>query len=412
MSDAIENNDIDIEATPVYEKLDERIQSGDRIIVLEGGSRSSKTWSIIQRLLVYAQENPGKTFTISRARMTWLRMTLMKDFVEIVNKLDLDVTPEFNLNRQVQEYRIFDCEFAFIGLDEPQKLHGRKQDVFWINEAIESTQKDFDQLEMRTNDFGILDYNPSVEDHWIFDSVIPRPDVTMFRSTMLDNPFLNNAIRRKILSYNPDDPQNVINGTADETNWKIYGLGVRARQKDLILTNWSVVKKFPEDYKWIVSGMDFGFTNDPTGVIRVCLHEGRLFVDELIYETGLTNPDISNKLKEIDHPKTQEIIADSSEPKSIKEISRMGWRVVGAVKGPDSVRAGIQVLQSYQIHVTEKSVHLIKELKNYKWKKDPHNDKKLLNEPVDNFNHLIDALRYAVGSKVIAKKGTGKYRIS
>ena len=377
-----------IQVSNVYGRLDDSIRKGYRVHVLEGGSRSSKTWSIIQRLLIYAQQNPNTEFTICRQKMTWLRITLLKDFEEITRKYGIPVTPDWNPNRPNQEYKILNCGFTFLGLDEPQKLHGRKQDVAWINEAMEASLADFDQLEMRTNKFMILDYNPSQEHHWIFERVEPREDANLFRSTQLDNPFLPEPIRRKILGYEPT-PENITRGTADETNWKIYGLGVRAQQKGLIFTRWRVVKEMPTDYKKRAIGLDFGFTNDPTAAVDIRLSEGLLWIDEMLYQQGMTNSEIAKVL-----PNDLDIVADSAEPKSIEEIRRLGLRVSPSVKGPDSVRQGIQVIQQYEICVTERSVNIIRELKNYKWRIDSSG--KVTNQPIDNFNHALDAFRYGV----------------
>jgi phage terminase large subunit len=385
-----------IQVSNVYDRLDQSIQQGYRVHILEGGSRSSKTWSIIQRLLIYAQQNPNTEFTICRQKMTWLRITLLKDFEEITRVYNIPVEPEWNGNRPSQEYKILGCGFTFLGLDEPQKLHGRKQDIAWINEAMEANIADFDQLEMRTNRFMILDYNPSQEDHWIFDRVEPREDANLFRSTQLDNPFLPEAIRKKIMGYEPTE-ENKKRGTADETNWKIYGLGVRAQQKGLIFTNWRIVKELPSEYKKRGIGLDFGFTNDPTAIVEMRLSEGKIWMDELCYQTELTNPEIARLL-----PTDCVTVADSAEPKSIVEIKQKGINVRSSVKGPDSVRQGIQKLQQYELCVTERSINLIRELKNYKWKVD--NNGKVLNVPIDNFNHLLDAARYGAQEIIYVKR--------
>src|SRR5690606_34915054 len=137
-------------------------------------------------------------------------------------------------------YRLFDTEFWFSGLDDQQKIHGLSTDAFWINEAIEAGNDDFDQLEQRCKGFGILDYNPSIDEHWIYDKVCKRPDALYLHSTMLDNPFIPANSRRKILSYEPTDA-NFKAGTADKNKWEIYGLGLRARLEGVVLENWDTV---------------------------------------------------------------------------------------------------------------------------------------------------------------------------
>lgn len=379
--------------------LDKIIKAkGSKIIVLEGGSRSSKTWSIFQYFIILALSNSGLTFRIAREKFTWVKETLLKDWQDITTAYNLPVSPTINKNRPDQTYELNGNQFIFIGLDDPQKLHGLKQDYFWINEAIEATIKDFDQLEMRTNTQGIVDYNPSVTDHWIYDRVIPREDATFIHSTMLDNPFLPESIRKKILSYEPTE-LNKARGTADDTSWKIYGLGERAQIKGVILNNWRIVEVFPEPCKWIAYGQDYGFTNDPTTLLKVGLLHGELWVDELIYETDLTNDDIVRKYQQLGIGKYDEIIADSAEPKSNEEIRRKGYNIRPAVKGPDSIVAGIDILKRYRLNITSRSLNLITELKNYKWKYDSKTDTHL-NVPIDAFNHAIDALRYCASIKL------------
>jgi phage terminase large subunit len=148
----------------------------------------------------------------------------------------------------------------------------------------------------------------------------------------------------------------------------------------------------------LACGIDFGFTNDATGCLEVYLQNGELWINELIYETGLTNPDISRRFKALGLKNSQEIIADSAEPKSIEELRRMGWYITPARKGPDSILHGLDILQRYRINVTRRSTHLRAELGKYSWKKDRQG--KTLNEPIDAFNHLIDPLRYVALNKL------------
>lgn len=385
-----------IKASPLYNRINQSTDEA-RILCLEGGSRSSKTWSVFLHLIIH-RNNEGLIITIVREKMSWIRSTLLEDLIEIQERYSdfISIQPNINTNRQHQEYWINGNKFRFMGMDDPQKVHGQKQDIFWINEAVEVKKEDFDQLEMRTSEYGILDYNPAMSDgHWIVSSVLSRPDTVKIHSTMMDNPFLPEAIRRKILSYKPT-PENIEAGTADETNWKIYGLGERALQKGLVYDSWKIVKEFPTTGQWHVFGLDFGFTNHPTAVIEVRLFNGELWAQEHLYKTGLTNPAISERLEQI-CTKEDVIVADSAEPKSITEIRKDGWNIIGAEKGQDSIRSGIDAVRRYKLNVTEDSSNLIKELRNYKWREDADGQKD--NRPVDAFNHALDALRYAVTNK-------------
>lgn len=158
----------------------------------------------------------------------------------------------------------------------------------------------------------------------------------------------------------------------------------------------------------IATGLDFGFTNDETACLQVYKQNGELWVHELFYQTGLTNTDIGRELKTAKVSRQTEIIADSAEPKSIEEFKRLGWYISGAKKGPDSIKNSIDILKRYKINVTRGSVNLRKELDRYKWRVDRSG--KTINEVVDSYNHLIDALRYVALNKLSANNNHRKIR--
>lgn len=389
---------LNLQATEVLEWNLNAREEGFKILCNEGGSRSSKTWSIFQMLMLDAVQGKRQTFTIVRDKLSWIRATLLKDFEEMIIKYNLRVTPEINYQRQDQVYKMNGSEFGFFGLDYPQKLHGRKQDVFWMNEVVpEASQKSFDQLEMRTTGYGIIDYNPIDDGHWVF-PLQKRPDVKLIKSTWRNNPFVADAIIKKILSYDPSNPENVINGTADPYMWEVYGLGNKARLQGTILNNWDIIEELPKDDQgniipnFIGYAQDFGFTNDPTTLIALYMGDNELYWDELLYETGLTNDDIVSRYQTLEIDKRHEIWADSSEPKSIEEIRRHGYNIKGVVKGQDSINFGLDLLKQYKMHITKRSIHIEQELRKYKWAEDKTG--RLLNKPVDAFNHTIDPMRY------------------
>ena len=391
--------EVKLKGTKVLEGL---INASEPVRVLEGGSRSSKSWSILQWILFfYCASNRGKRITITRERLTWLKSTVMKDFQEIVETTGINVTPTINLNRPDQVYHFNGNEIAFIGIDESQKLFGRKQHVVWVNEVIgeggasDITKHQYDQLEMRTEEVVLMDFNPKAITHWVYDSVIPRRDCYHSVSTMLDNPFLPEKVCNTILSYEPT-PGNIEAGTADEYMWKVYGLGQRAEIKGVVYSNVGYTKSIPEDYKWRVYGLDFGFTNDPTALIEVTYSGGDLYLREIIYKTGLTNTDISEAMKEAGVSGL--IIADSAEPKSIEDLLRLGWSVESAVKGPDSVRNGIDTVKRYKLWIDEGSPNIKSERALYRWSENRQGESQ--NKPIDKHNHAMDAVRYAVMHQV------------
>ena len=382
-----------IEGTGVFDDLWQALNDKSiRGIVLEGGSRSSKTWSICQAIYLTGLQEP-KRIAIARFRRTWIKPTVLDTFKKVLQSLEVWEDEAFNKTDLI--YSAHGSTFEFYGLDDSQKLHGIETDYFWLNEAIETSKDDFDQLEQRCKGKWILDYNTSTDEHWIYDNVLKRDDVVLIHSTMLDNTFLDQHIRDKINSYEPT-PENKARGTADEYKWKVYGLGQRSRREGAIYENWKETKEWPTGYKWKAYGLDFGFTNDPTALVEVIYQDGKLWVREVLYETGLTNADIARKCG---LQRSDEIIADSAEPKSIEEIRRAGFRIRPVAKGQDSVRSGIDKLKSVQIMVHQDSVNIIRELRNYAWKRD-YKTNAVTNQPEDDNNHCF------IGStKIITSNG-------
>ena len=353
-----------------------------KIQVHQGGTRSGKTYSILTALIELCHKNSGLVITICRKTFPALRATAMRDFFEILNNEDV-YNPDLH-NKSDATYQLWGNMVEFISIDQPQKVRGRKRDVLFINEANEINLEDWRQLLLRTTGRVLLDYNPSDEFHWIYEEVIPREDAEFFRTTYKDNPFLPQSVVMEIERFK----------TADENFWKVYGLGERGTSQATIFTHWKEINQIPNEYKLLTTGIDFGYTNDPTAIVRVYTDGHGFAVDELCYATRLTNSDISKVLRDNQVNRSDVVICDSAEPKSIDEIHAHGFNTHGARKGKDSVKNGIQFLHSRPLLVTARSVNLIRELRNYKWKEDKNG--KQLNEPVDNFNHAIDAMRYAI----------------
>jgi phage terminase large subunit len=180
-------------------------------------------------------------------------------------------------------------------------------------------------------------------------------------------------------------------------------LGQVGRLEGLVFPDWKV-GRLPDQYKWRVFGMDFGFTNDPTTLVEIRYAHGDLHWKQHIYETGLTNSDISSRLAIMGFPNNELIIADSAEPKSIEELKRKGWNIKGAVKGNDSVNQGIDVIKRYNNYIDPSSKDLIEEFSSYTWKKDRNGN--ALNIPIDAYNHGIDGGRYGLTYKMLKDKGT------
>ena len=382
---------INLKTNIVFENL---VDSDKKIIINQGGTRSGKTFNILLYIIFYyCLNNSNKTITICRKTYPALRATVLRDFINILREHNL--YNEDNHNKSSSEYNLFGNLIEFISLDQPVKVRGRKRHLLFINEANELFWEDWQQLLFRTSDKIILDYNPSEEYHWIYDKIIPREDANFLKTTYKDNPFLEQSLIDEIerLKY------------TDEQYWQIYGLGEKGISKATIF-NYVECNLVPFEAEVVSFGMDFGFTNDPTALVKVSKLDNNLYIEELLYRTMMTTGDIHNFLK--GKVKREPIYADSSEPRIIEELRRMGWSIRASLKGRDSVNAGIDLLKRFKIHIHKDSTNAIQEFRNYKWLEDKTG--KLTNKPEDKNNHIADAVRYATYS-ILSKPNFGKYAI-
>lgn len=381
-----------IQTNIVYKHL---VNSNKKIVVEQGGTRSGKTYNILLFIIFhYCTHNKNKIVTICRKTFPSLRATVLRDFLQILNHYQV-YRDEFH-NKSSSEYHLFGNLVEFTSLDQSQKIRGRKRDLLFINEGNELYWEDWQQLIFRTQERIILDFNPSDEYHWIYDNVITREDCAFYKTTYLDNPFLEDVIKEEIERLKETDDQ----------YWQIYGLGERASSINTIF-KYSEVNKIPEDVKLIAYGMDFGYSNDPTTLVSVFVMEHNLYIKEHLYRTQMTTQDINVFLRE-QNLLSNPIYADSAEPRLIAELRRMGHNIFPSLKGKDSVNAGIDLLKRYKLHITSDSNNAIQEFRNYKWKEDRSG--KLINVPEDKHNHIIDPCRYATYS-ILSRPNFGKYAI-
>ena len=394
----------------IYFQNWEAITSGKyRYIINEGGSRSSKTYSLIQCYLNLAGLEQNR-LTVWRLKRTWTKASVYNDFISYVKSLGIYSKADSNETELV--YRFGQGSIEFNGMDDYQKLHGLTQDYAWLNEAMEARKEDFEQIDMRTNKMIFFDYNPTEETHWIYD-LKRQPETYVIKSTQLDNPFLEPAIRRKILGYEPND-RNIKRGTADPYKWKVYGLGEAAKKEGLIYT-YDIIADWPAETEFLAYGLDFGFYPDPSACGRVGLYDGKLVLDEQFYENNLTyvsqgdEISINSRLLEC-NVTNQLIVADSASKTGIKELRIAGRNIVPVQKYAGSVKDGIELVQNYMpILITERSLNAKKELDNYTWIKDIRNDV-YTKDPIDDYNHLLDLLRYVIQKK--QHRGKGMRRVN
>lgn len=374
------------------------IGSRARIQVHQGGTRSGKTFSILQVLISWClrYRNSGWVITVVRKTMPALRATAMRDFFTILQGEDM--YSEQHHNKSQAMYNLAGNTVEFVSLDQPQKVRGRKRNICFINEANELSYEDYQQLILRTTEVMILDYNPSDLFSWIYDKVIPRPDADFFQTTYRDNPHLDATTIAEIERL----------AETDANYWRIYGLGERGVNTAAIFPTFERCEAVPDGAQLIAYGMDWGFTNDPSALVEVHRKEHHLYLKELLYERGMTNTDLAKRLQHL-LPHRGEVVADSSEPKSIEELHRHGINIKPARKGPDSVRLGIDIMKRHVLHVVGDSPNLQAELQNYRWRTDK--DGRQVNQPEPGNDHAVDAVRYVCLNK-LATNRSGKYYIT
>ena len=358
--------------------------SRKRIVINQGGTRSGKTYSTLQVLCEYCQRNrdSGAIISVIRKTLPALKGSAYRDFLEILQREGW--YSENDHNKSEMYYNLFGNLFEFISVDQPQKIRGRKRTICFINEANELTWEDFFQLNIRTSDKIIVDYNPSDEFHWIYEKLQIREDADFFVSTYLNNPFLPQELIDEIELLRQ----------ADDNYWRVYGLGERGISQETVYTHWSY-GEFPEDCE-VASGVDFGY-NVPLTVAKIGFKEASCYVSEALYETKLTTNDLIERLKGLGIERSDELFCDNAEPKTIEELCRAGYNAKPAEK---DVYAGIQKVKSMPLIVTPESANLIKEIKSYKWKLDKNGKIHPDEVPVKFNDHAMDAMRYGIYTKL------------
>lgn len=368
---------LELKTTPVFSRNWDQINREDiRFIINQGGSRSSKTYSICQLLVVLCLKRPGTAISIVRKSFPSLRGSVMRDFFEVMRELNLYKTSEHHKTENIYYFEN-GSSVEFFAVDDEQKLRGRKRDILWANEANELNFEEYTQLNMRTSGKLIFDFNPSDNFHWLYD-LISRPESVLIHSTYKDNPFLEQALVNEI--------ENLIN--VDESYYRIYALGEKGTGKTTIYTHWKYYEELPE-CKTKLYGLDFGF-NHPMSLLEVSFMDNRAYVKELVYESGLTTPDLLLRMEALDISKKIEMICDGARPEMIEEIKRAGYIAKSANK---EVKKGIDSVKSTELYIHKESLNIIKEMASYKWKT---NGDLILDEPVKVYDDAMDAMRYAI----------------
>lgn len=381
---------IDIQTTITFQNI---LDSKSRVQQHIGGTRSGKTYAVLQYLLVKMIEREGLSITVVRKTIPSLKRTVIKDFIDILKGLGIWNESDYNGTDRIWNY--YDSTIQFISTDDAEKLRGIKSDILFIDEASEIDEESYFQLGIRTTGQIILAYNPTVSPyHWLRQ----MGDCERYVTTYKDNPYLPKEMISAIEELQ----------SKNEKYWKIYGLGEFAPNEKAVY-KFDIVDDFEGEF--IAFGLDWGYSQDPTAVVALYKNGDNIYLEEVLYEKGLVLKDIADTLTKNEINKSYEIWCDSSEPRSIEELYRYGFNAKAVTKGKDSIKFGISVLQNHKIHILRSSQNLINEMYGYQYATDKYGY--VTDTPEGGLDHLLDAARY-VGMMRLTKKATkrGTYAIT
>lgn len=384
------------------------------IILITGGRGSGKSFNastFIERLTFEMTPVEKIVHQILYTRYTMVSAG-MSIIPEMMEKIELDGTTKYfkttktDIVNKMTKSRIMFRGIKTSSGNQTAKLKSIQGiTTFVCDEAEEWTSEDeFDKIMLSIRKKGIQNriiiiMNPCDSNHFIYKKYIEKthklveidgvqvqisthPNVLHIHTTYFDNlenlspEFLKEVEDMKV--SNPEKYAHVVIG-----RWADVAEGA-------VFKKWGIVKEFPRECKKVGIGQDFGFTNDPSAAVRCGIIDNRLYVDELFYETDMLSSAIANRLK----PFSMKVFADSQDPRLIQEIKNRGVNIYPVDKFPGSIKAGIDKIKDMEFFVTERSYNLITELRKYVWDKDK--DGNYINEPVDEYNHLMDAIRYYV----------------
>ena len=375
---------MEITVTRIYEKNVEAWLGGKRRSLNEGGTASSKTWSILQLLVLIAQNAKAPLLiSVVSESLPHLKRGAIRDFFKILDE-EPKSCPRYNMTEQT--YNFGKGIIEFFGADEADKVRGPRRDILFINEGNNVPWETARGLDIRTIKFTFMDWNP-VSEFWAHEYWIGSQENEYIHSTYLDAvDVLPQEVVANIESNKDKDPN----------WWNVYGLGLVGKIEGLVYPFFNQIDSLPSQGD-VVYGLDFGYSSDPTALTRntVFRDAETMYSEELIYETGLTNAQIARLMEEKGVAKHSDlIIADSAEPKSIKEISEYGFNIVACVKGADSVEFGHQKIRQYKQFWTKDSLNCIKEQRNFRYIPDKNGN--LTEKTVHRFSHGMDSRRYAI----------------
>jgi len=370
-----------------------------RVRIVQGGTSSSKTFSIIPLLIQYAIQTPNSEISVVAESIPHLKRGAVRDFIKIMQWTNN--WRDANFNKSNLTYNFSNGSFIeFFSADHPDKLRGARRDILFINECNNIDFESYVQLAIRTKKFIYLDYNPTNE-FWVHMELMNEKDTDFIILTYKDNEALDKAIVIEIEKAKVKAETS----TYWANWWNVYGLGLIGSLEGVIFNNWKLIDLVPNEAVLLGYGLDFGYTNDPTAIVEIYKHNDQRIVNEICYQKGLSNSQIAKMI-------TTKLpcYCDSAEPKSIAELKLHGINAYGVTKGADSINYGIQTIQANDYLVTKHSTNLINELRKYSWDKDKRTGE-AQNKPIDNFNHAIDSWRYHEMETIGLNKNKGEYYV-
>ena len=385
---------MDIKGTTIYEaNAGAWLDPQYRRALNEGGTSSSKTFSIMQILILIARRaNSPLIITVMSESMPHLKRGVIRDFFNILGESQ-DRNPCWNKTDKIYTWPESGTILEFVPADAPAKQRGARRKILFINEANNVSYPVYQEADIRTELFTFLDWNP-VAEFWAHEHLVGLADNAYIHSTYLDaRDVLPKEVVENIEAKRERDPN----------WWNVYGLGLLGKITGWVYPDFEQVEELPTSPDTFY-GMDFGFTNDPSVLVKCVIIGDELFTEELFYTTGLTNDAISREMDLLGLQRNyDEIYADSAEPKSIQELVDKGWNVKPAEKGPGSVEYGHNKVRQFRHRWTQASLNCIKEQRNYRYIMDK--DEKFTEKTTHLFSHGMDARRYAVSTHIPAYTG-------